>query len=337
MKIMQMILAMDAGGTHTRAAALDPEGRVLGTGRADSGNPTSSGIDGAVAGIGAAAELALAASGARVGDRSSALIALAGTNSPAFRAQLIARLSELGFGTNVTIEADLLGTYFSGTPDPNGYALIAGTGAVAARVSGGRIEQLSGGTGWLIGDAGSGFWIGHQVVRAVAAALDGQRPATALTGMLLEKLGLGVTAELENGRPLMLVQLMSELYSLRPVEMSQFAPLAFAASTDPVARSIVDSAVTQLVDLLAVVLDSQRPGPIVLGGSVLKQGILGPGSGDLAREFTERLVTLAPDARQIVVSDGLTGACVLSLRYAGIQVGPELFCSLRAQLDTERM
>ena len=50
-----MFLAVDAGGTSTRAVAVDAAGEVLGYGRAGGGNPTVGGIAAAVAAIGAAA------------------------------------------------------------------------------------------------------------------------------------------------------------------------------------------------------------------------------------------------------------------------------------------
>ena len=52
--------------------------------------------------------------------------------------------------------------------------LIAGTAFVAARIRGGQLDRVVGGKGWLLGDAGGGFWIGHAVARAVVASLDGQ-------------------------------------------------------------------------------------------------------------------------------------------------------------------
>ncbi len=57
---------------------------------------------------------------------------------------------------------------------------------MAARIREGRLDRVAGGRGWLLGDAGGGFWIGHAVARAVVASLDGQGQGTALTGLVLE-------------------------------------------------------------------------------------------------------------------------------------------------------
>ena len=99
------------------------------------------------------------------------------------------RLAALGVG-QVVLEHDLLGMFHSGTAALDGYALIAGTGTVAARIRGARLDRVVGGRGWLLGDAGGGFWIGHAVARAVVASLDGQGQGTKLTGLVLEALGI---------------------------------------------------------------------------------------------------------------------------------------------------
>jgi N-acetylglucosamine kinase-like BadF-type ATPase len=166
------LLALDAGGTSTRAVVVDASGRAYGYGFASGGNPTAAGIREAAAAIGIAAEQALASSTSS-DQPALALIAMAGEKTAAFRTEVSRRLAALGV-RDVVLEHDLLGVFHSGTAARDGYALIAGTGTVAARIRAGRLDRVAGGKGWLLGDAGGGFWIGHAVARAVVAALDGQ-------------------------------------------------------------------------------------------------------------------------------------------------------------------
>ena len=133
--------------------------------------------------------------------------------------------------------------------------MVAGTGTAAVRVVGGRLDQVAGGRGWLLGDAGGGFWIGHQVVRAVVAALDGQGPPTVLTERLLTTLEITETPDSPAGRAQVLRQLVSTLYAWRPVQLSRFAPLAFGVPEDPVAREILVAASSALTELLSAVRD----------------------------------------------------------------------------------
>ena len=61
---------------------------------------------------------------------------------------------------------------------------------VAARVGDGRVDATCDGVGWLLGDRGSGFWIGHRVVRAAAAALDESGAPTTLVELVLTEVGI---------------------------------------------------------------------------------------------------------------------------------------------------
>src|SRR6478752_1830649 len=142
------LVAVDAGGTSTRAVVVHPAGHCLGYAVAGSGNPTS------------------------------------------VAAEIRRRLAGVGLDAPLVFESDLLATYLSGTHRPDGYAVIAGTGAGAIRVEDGRQVAVADALGWLLGDEGSGFWIGQRAVRAALADLDGRGPATALTPLMLERLGV---------------------------------------------------------------------------------------------------------------------------------------------------
>jgi len=316
-----MFLALDAGGTSTRAALIDPGGRCLGYGRAGGGNPTSAGIENAVAAAGQAAEQALSGTDRALEGLTPAVIAMAGEKTAAFREQIAARLAALGIGP-VLLEPDLLGIFGSGTHLPNGYAMVAGTGTAAVRVVEGRLDQVAGGRGWLLGDAGGGYWIGHQVVRAVVAALDGQGPPTVLTERLLATLQMTDTTDSSAGRTQVLRQLVSTLYAWRPVQLSRFAPLAFAVPDDPVARDILVAASAALTNLLSAVHDPGLAGPVVVGGSVLIHGLLAAPAG-------VQFVPPADMGGVVPVADGVVGAAVLVLRNAGIEVDQTLFDTLR--------
>lgn len=322
---MSILLAVDAGGTNTRAVVVDSAGRVLGYGRAGRGNPTSAGIADAVVAVGEAATRAGAGVG-RDDERSTATIAMAGEQSAAFVSAVTEHLGAFGW-QRVVLEPDLLGVFGSGTHRTEGYALIAGTGSVAARVVGGRLDRVVGGRGWLIGDAGSGFWIGHRVVRAVVAAVDGQQPATALIEPVLTQLGIEVGSGGSADRARVLKQMVSEVYALRPVQLAAFAPLAFAVHDDPTARAILVAASQALADLVAAVRVRDLPGPVVVGGSVGVHGLLAA-----PPELRRVLVPLAPNADVVPVPDGVVGAAVLGLRGAGVTVDEELFATLQTEV-----
>jgi N-acetylglucosamine kinase-like BadF-type ATPase len=322
-------LALDAGGTSTRAVVVDASGRAYGHGSASGGNPTAAGIGEAAAAIGSAAEQAVA--GSSGSDRPTlALIAMAGEKTAAFRANVSSRLAALGV-RDVVLEHDLLGVFHSGTAARDGYVLIAGTGTVAARIRAGGLDRVAGGKGWLLGDAGGGFWIGHAVARAVVAALDGQQSDTALTGLVLEAMGVKADTDNAAGRAEALRQLVSGVYARPPIALADFAPLAFAVHDDRVARPILVAASAVLADLLSAVRSRDLPGPVVVGGSVIVLGMLGAPPG-----LRAELVPPAGADTVIPVSDGLVGAAVLVLRHTGHEVDEALFRTIQAEVSSLR-
>jgi glucosamine kinase len=313
---MGTILVLDAGGTSTRAAVVDGTGTCVGVGVAGAGNPTSAGFEAALESVAAAAAAALAQSGPREPD--FALIAMAGSSLRFPRERVAERLRPLGLRGGVEIEGDLLGMYHSGSIRRAGYVLVAGTGSVAARIRDGRLERVAGGSGWLVGDGGSGFWIGWRVARSVVADLDGLGPSTVLTDGLLAVLGLARLPGRVEGRPPVLLEVIDRLYAMRPVELSRFAPLAFGAPEDPVATGILSEAVDLLGALLVAVHEPGVDGPVVVGGGVLHR-LLDPSS-----PTADRLSDLL-GPRAVPAQDGVVGAAVLGLLRAGVHVDDAMF------------
>ncbi|MCS3844979.1 N-acetylglucosamine kinase [Microbacterium sp. AK031] len=309
-----LTVGVDAGGTSTRAVLATGRGECIGYGTGGRGNPISAGPDRAADGVVDAVARALASSSRTLADVSVITAAMAGQDAEEGEGGwLLARLAAEGFSGRLTFESDLLATYSSGSAEPFGYAIVAGTGASAVRVSGGRIEATADGLGWLLGDRGSGFWIGHRVARAVVRDLDGAGAATSLTGAVLVHLGIGADETRREGRPRSLEQLVASLYGMRPIELAALAPLAFVGD-DRVAERILRRAGQHLADSLGAVLTG--PGPLVVGGSVLSR------SGAVRDAFTERLGDAAAGLEVRPVVDGVVGAGLLALRAAGVAVSP---------------
>ena len=322
---MSLHLAVDAGGTSTRCVLLDETGGCLGYGRAASGNPISSGPALAARSVAQAAGEALQHARAAGADVAIVLLAMAGASSLSGPELFAAELAPLGVDAPVVFAPDLLATFCSGSWLPAGYALVAGTGATAVRVERGEVARSADGLGWLLGDDGSGFWVGQRVVRAAAADLDGRGPRTELTARVLAQLGLADDGAQHHGRPAVLDRIIELLYSQRPVELSRLSPLAFAAAADPVAQGIVRAAADALVHSLDAVADPAVAGPVVLGGGTITQH----------NELATRIA--AAGARDVrVVSDGAVGAAVLALRQASVAVDEQVFTRITRTLAALR-
>ena len=339
-----MLLGVDAGGTSTRAVLVDDSGRCVGCGMAGGGNPVSWGPERATQQIVVAVTGALGAAG-HSGSVDVAVMAMAGGSLFSTSDTLRQALLPLGVTGPIEFAPDLLATFCSGTAELDGYALVAGTGAAAVRVRDGRVDVSADGLGWLLGDEGSGFWIGHRTVTAALAALDGRGPATSLTDLVLAELGIADRTEADvSGRPAALQASVDLLYRWRPVELSRFAAVAFRAAgadggdgggvgsgsraLDAVAAGILQRARDLLVATVRAVRVDDVVGPVVVGGGVARR-LPGLVEALLADEPASPPGGVRP---VVTVTDGAVGAAVLALRRAGISVDGAVFDRLTASL-----
>ena len=90
------------------------------------------------------------------------------------------------------------------------------------------LDRAADGHGWLLGDAGSGFWLGREGVRHTLAALDSATPPDRLgTLILTELLGSAEVAP----RPRDTVDALVQAVTRRPpVELARLAPLVLDAA-----------------------------------------------------------------------------------------------------------
>jgi glucosamine kinase len=291
---------------------------------AGSGNPIAVGPETAVASVAESVVGALGRGAVPSSRIQRIVLAMAGAGSPSVAAEIRSRLAALGLDAPLVFESDLLATYFSGTHRPHGYAVVAGTGAGAIRVEDGRQVAVADALGWLLGDDGSGFWIGQRVVRAALADLDGRGPSTALTALVLGRLGVAEPSVAGDRAPIMAV--VRALYAGPPVRLADYAGLAFEVDGDVTADRILDDAAGALAGTLKAVRSPTVSGPVVLGG-----GILGR-----SPQLADRLADAcgADDVRAVV--DGTVGVSVLALRHAGIHVDSAVFRRLTASLAAVR-
>ncbi|MET8866970.1 BadF/BadG/BcrA/BcrD ATPase family protein [Nonomuraea sp. NPDC004580] len=259
-----LVVGVDAGATSTRVSVHTLDGRRVGYARAAAGNPTAHGLARAVAAIGAALKEALdSLDGSRV---AASLAGVAG-HTAAMVPELAALWAAHGIPQPPVYVRDVTIAYAAGSAEPDGSLLLSGTGAVATRVAGFEVARIADGLGWLLGDQGSGFWIGREAAKAVIASLDRGRlpvPGDLLTDLVL-------THVLGQERPETPRAIADRVVRVAQADHMGLAALAApvskaAAAGDPVAEGIVRRAAGHLVATLRRVHVS---GPVVLAGSVL--------------------------------------------------------------------
>ncbi|SFM96900.1 BadF-type ATPase [Streptomyces sp. cf124] len=323
------VVGIDAGGTRTRAVLAELDGgRVRGEGSAGPGNALT------VPGPLLADHLAEAVARAVPEELRGRVVAVAGGFAGAgHRAQgadepgrlragaaLSAALDRLGVtAASVGVHSDIETTFAAAPGHPaDGLVLVAGTGAVAARIAGRVPAATSGGDGWLLGDDGGGFWIGRAAVRAALRAADGRGAPTALVRAVGRDLGLpeevlpaegyGTTGAAEwsaERRTAYRARLLPAVMDRSPVRLADHAPgvVRTAEERDAVAARILREAARRLAETVAAL--TPRPGePLVATG-----GLLAP-DGPLLPPLTERLAPLGLTVTP--VADGSPGAVALA-------------------------
>ena len=299
-----LVVGVDAGGTSTRALAVDLLGNRLASACGPGANLNSS--------LDAEASLRAVLSDVLVEDaRIEALVFAAAGAGPsgAPRALAIARAATSGYDVRrLIVHSDVEAAFAAGSADPDGTVLVAGTGAVAALVRGFRVVVRQDGHGYLLGDRGSAFWIGAAGVRAALADLDGSGPPTGLRAALLSvvRSDVRVAGRADADRLGDAEALEAATYASAPAWLGTLAPHVESVATagDRIARAIIDDAVAALVGSAARAYDG---GPLVVTGAVAT------GTGLLGTSVREALsATLG--AVPLIVHDASVGAAALALR-----------------------
>jgi len=311
-----LALGGDLGGTSTRLLVVDGDGREHGRGTAGGGNPISRPVDAAAA-FGEALDAALA--GVDAGRVRASVIGVAGGSAlrrPPASAQFERVWSDAGLTCDPGYRPDLEVAFAAGTPEPDGTVLVAGTGAAAGAVTDHRLTRTADGHGWLLGDDGSGYWLGREAVRAALRSLDAGEVPGLLVGSVLHELdsagqvGDDVAASSPSRRGIdrQRDRVIQAVYSRPGVDLSALAPLVSAAyrDGDPQARSIVERAAAALLATLSLIRDEGERTPVVLAGSLA--GDTSPVGVELRRLLTERLSGAVLPARS-----GVGGAAWLAL------------------------
>ena len=170
---MSFFLAIDAGGTGTRCVLAD-ETRVLARATTGTVKLMRVGEPEATARLQAMLVEVAAAAGVPLHHLSRTCLGLAGTSSPAVRAWASRVLSSSVSGELLICgdEEIALDAAFAGGP---GILVVAGTGSnTIGRTDAGETFG-AGGWGPVLGDEGSGTWIGLEAIRAALCAHDRER------------------------------------------------------------------------------------------------------------------------------------------------------------------
>jgi glucosamine kinase len=201
--------------------------------------------------------------------------------------------------TRVFMAHDSVTSYLGALGDQRGVVVASGTGVVTLAVGATDVARVDG-WGNLLGDAGSGYWVGRAALEAVMRAHDGRGPATALTDRALAEF-----PDLEYAY----IELQSDPGRVRRIAAYTRA-VAELAATDEVAAGICAAAARELVLSAATGLsrvgeaDQESPVVCAIGGVLRADAIAGPFAAGLRERWP------AADIRSPLGS-GIDGAALL--------------------------
>lgn len=150
------VLGVDVGATWIRIAVLDVAGRVAVTSRKVSRVPDLR-------------KFLLSTRGARRG-AAALVVASRGIWTPPERRRLARRLR--GVAPRIDVISDAQAALLGALGDREGVLVLAGTGSMVLARDARERWARAGGLGPLLGDEGSGFWLGREWLRATTSGED---------------------------------------------------------------------------------------------------------------------------------------------------------------------
>lgn len=301
-----LLAGVDAGGTHTRVLVTDENGTEVSTaeGPGSAIHPGSASQSAATI-----REILRRAMDGQDRPLRALCVGAAGAGREEERDTLVASLEADRVAATVIVATDAevaLEDAFGAGP---GVLLVAGTGSIAWGKGPTGVVGRCGGWGPVIGDEGSGAWLGRRALGIAAAGADGREPESALTTALVAATHAGTP---EGLIPWAARATAADLGSLAP------AVLEVAAMGDLRANTLVTLAVEELalhVRTLARMLfaDERAAFRLALHGGLLVRGSL------LRRRVEQRLKHMTPGA--ILLGEPVVperGAARIAMREAGL-------------------
>jgi glucosamine kinase len=256
------VIGIDAGGTKTVCQLADRDGRVLAESRGPGANLQHAGE----AQVERVLHQVIAEVLSSVAEPPTVVcLGMAGVDRAADQSAARDILSRVSPHSRMIVVNDALIALEAGLPGAPGVVIIAGTGSIAyGRNRDGRAAR-AGGWGYLLGDEGSGYWLGRQALRAVVRSADGRGPHTQLTARVLTHFGVARSQDL-----------VRAIYhgAFEPATVAAIAPLveAAAAEDDEIALHLIDTGARELGLAALSVCRALRlsHGPVILAGGMFK-------------------------------------------------------------------
>lgn len=306
---MNMLIGIDGGGTKTALCLTDNHGHVLSTYVGSATNPADVGLEECAKRLEAQLDALLAPFGGRSISLDSVYAGIAGSANKQTAKALYESLTRLLPGAKkIDNGSDAFNALYGESEDGCGITLIAGTGSSSFAITEKAITQI-GGWGYMVDDAGSGFWIGKNALMAAYRDHDGRGGHTLLREMCEEHMDT----------PLSLA--IPKIYEGGKHFIASFARVVFNAMEkgDAIAKKIIESAAYELAWHLRCCLKHMEklPAVCVASGGLINNDLFLEMIKDALGEDRENIKMLRPEVPQVY------GALCKAARNISVAVTPE--------------
>jgi glucosamine kinase len=307
-----IVVGVDGGGSKTRVVVADEQGReIVSVEGPGSVVRPPGGADHSADVVAACVRDALAAANMTHVVPKVLCVGVAGVGREPEREAFWQALAARELAEDVVVHTDAAVALDDAFGDGAGILLVAGTGSIAfGRGPDGTFSRC-GGWGPVIGDEGSGAWIGRRALNVAAASADGREPESALVNALL--------TAIEADDPTAMIAWAAKA---APADFARLAPvvLQVAATGDLRANSLLSMAVEELVIHVRTLarrlfVDERAAAPVALAGGLLTRG------SPLRRRVEHRLKSAVPGAQVRAEDvDPARGAVRGALRLLGVEL-----------------
>ena len=320
------VLGIDGGATKTIAAVLDLELLEVHVAHGGPSNEDAVGVRAAVEALIAVADEAAARAGVSAEQLARSVLAVAGTDTDSIDRHVRSRRADW------IVVNDVVAAWAAATDASAGVGVISGTGSNVFGVGRDGRSWRAGGWGHLLGDEGSGYWIGAESIKLALRDRDGTGPPSALSDEAVSFFG---TTSVE--------ALAGEVYS-KPLTKGDIAAFAkvtatLAARGEHDARELYARAARELGAQIAAVIretglaSSVERFPVGLIGSAFHAGevFVGPLRecvGEGAANAAVTVVDTPPVAGSLMLA---AHGCVAGAELSATALAPVLERTLGAQ------
>ncbi len=264
------IIGIDGGGTRSTAVLITAKQKVLVTQHGGPTNVNTVGVEQTAHTLSLLINDCCLSIRCTISDIDAIVVGLAGAGNTEVQ-ERIKGILEGFFGEKlpIIIENDARVILESAFDDKGGLVCVVGTGSVLYGKRNDDFVFSIGGWGRLLGDEGSGWWLGREFLRVVLAELDGYGKHTQCTNILAN------IYNFSNHQ-----QIIEAVYR-KHFDVASLAPLLLKAAEkkDAVAASVVETGCNHILKLIRAGIKQLRwkekgKIPLVLTGSLVTKNTL---------------------------------------------------------------